>query len=88
MFHNKSCAFYNADVIQHKPYEVNIDLANKGNSDATYIIADKVENNKPINKYLLLTSWFMNLASRNANCTMSLIHTASQFPVVRVIQNT
>jgi hypothetical protein len=52
LFHNRSSAFHNASVIQHKPYEQNIDIADNGKiSDAKYIITSNVKNNTPAIKY-------------------------------------
>lgn len=52
LFHNKSFAFHNRAVVQHKPYEQNVDLADKGKiSSATYEITDNASQNKPITSY-------------------------------------
>jgi len=51
-FHNRSSAFHNAAVVQHKPYEQNIDIAKNGAiSDATYKITTNVKENDPAIKY-------------------------------------
>lgn len=47
LFHNKSYAFHNNSVIQHRPYDVNIDLADNGSiSDATYVISGSSDSDQ------------------------------------------
>lgn len=76
LFHNKSFAFHNAAVVQHSPFEQNIDLADQGKmSDATYIITDSVINNKPMLSYENATIDNMFFRSLRGNPTLSFIDT-------------
>lgn len=52
LFNNKSFAVHNRAVMQHRPYEQNVDLADKRKiCTATYEITDNASQNKPIISY-------------------------------------
>lgn len=48
LFNTKSFAFHNRAVVQHRPHELNVDLADKGKiSTVTYEITNNASQNKP-----------------------------------------